>query len=132
MAEQGAQGVDVYVAHKQHLELGSVGKTLPVDLPHAIVGHAVKRLPLGGLHARMVAVEYRHERVVVTHLRVGLPVGQERAHTVYRPVESNGVPPGMGEVEIGELQHRFQVFDRRLSGELLRVVADGGGHSGYL
>ena len=112
-AEQRAQTVYAHVAYDDRLERRRVGKPLTIYLHDAAIVGAVYHLPCGGRRAQVVAIEHRIQSVVVNHLRTGTAVGQKRPRAVSQSFKCHRVASWGCEVEIGELQHRLQVFHRR-------------------
>ena len=77
----------------------------------------------------MVAVRDGEQRIVVSYLRIGIAVGEERTGSIDVTNEGCGVFARLSEVESGKLQHCGEVFYRGGSGNGLGFVADGGGHT---
>ena len=129
LTEEWAQCVDIHIADENHVEVGGIAEAFAIDLHDAVVVYRLQVLASEWFHARMIAVKNDASRVVVTHLRARLTVGQERLHAVQLAIERRRVCARTGEIEVGQLHQRLEVFRRRRAVDGLRLIAYGRAHT---
>lgn len=102
----------VVVANDDGLERGGVAEPLPIDLEYAVVVGMIERFLQHGSHARVVVVEDGAYGIVVIDLGRRVAIGEERTVALDEFGEGLVVLSRLSEVEVGQLEHGFHVFDR--------------------